>query len=168
MRYKEIDDVTKNAIAKIVLHNNKIAVQQILKDVFHCEILHNYTKFFLIGTNEITKSERIIGVFYVLNLSNDENFVLFQSTVHKTKHLSGFVECIARNEQTVKLETMIIHPFQNDNNYFVKIVQSEIKTLPMTILLCTTNSQKKVVDFVTKEHWELLEKRFRGFINVLL
>jgi hypothetical protein len=80
---------------------------------------------------------------------------------------SGFVECISKDERTDKMETMIIHPFASEFNYSLQITQSTIKTLPMAIINYNDN-KPTVLDYISKEHWTLLEKRFRGFINVLI
>jgi hypothetical protein len=170
MRYSELTPNLKTEISKIVLSNQTINVSQILHTVFKIKRQFSHSKFFLIGTNEITKSERLIGRFYALDIVDaDDTLVLFESLLPNAYKYSGFVECISKDERTGKMETILIHPFTPEFNHSIKIAQSEIKTLPMAIINYNYNNNKStVLDYISKEHWTLLEKRFRGFINVLL
>ena len=169
MKYSELTPDLKTKISKIVLSNQEINVSQILYTVFKIKRQFSHSKFFLIGTNEITKSECLFGQFYALNIVDvNDTLVLFESLLPGVYNYSGFVECFPKDTRADKMETIIIHPFASEFNYSLQITQSTIKTLPMAIINRNHNNESIVLDYISQEHWTLLKKRFQRFINVLL
>ncbi len=172
MRYIELSRETKQEIADLVLGTKRLVIPEIAHNVFYVNQDFDHTKFFLIGVNEVTKNENVIGKFHALELPpEDEHLILFEAT-EKYWNLSGFVECLTTSNSDADesdLDVIIIHPFDNRQKRYIKIARSEIVTFPMTILLCDKYTHDAtVIDHITKEHWTLMCKRFRGFINVLL
>ncbi len=167
MKYTQLTNTQRKSIAQLTFNKlfTKPTAFQLTPENFLCR------KFFVISTNEITKNEGIVGCFIALKISSqDDNFLIIFKCLYKDgQKFSGFVECHEPNGEREKMDALTIHPFTNNPRTIIKLVHSAIPTLPIAITFYNRRDEEGAVQgYISKEHWALLKKRFREFINARL